>query len=83
LVVVPRSTSFIAGDAFPSSCAVMLAGPDCNTEFRAYDAHGELGSSDAFRRRTSGVRELAKKESGDSDDEERRTPSERMGNLPK
>jgi hypothetical protein len=30
LVVVPGRISFIAGDAFPPSCTVMLAGSDCD-----------------------------------------------------
>jgi hypothetical protein len=33
-VVVPRNTSFIAGDAFPRYCDVTLAGADSDAEFR-------------------------------------------------
>jgi hypothetical protein len=70
LVVIPRSTSFIAGDAFPHSCAVTLAGSDPDAEFGVWNGRRQLGSSEAFKRSASGMRELANNESGD--DEERR-----------
>jgi hypothetical protein len=78
LVVVPGSTLFIAGAAFPRSCTLTLAGSDCNSEFRAWDRGRQLGSSEAFERRTSGMRELTTKESGDS---EGKTQSGQMGKL--
>jgi hypothetical protein len=79
LITVPGSTYLIAGDDFPSFCAATSAGSDCDAEFRAWNKRRQFDTSRAFERRTSGMRELAKKESGD--DEESKTPSEPMGKL--
>jgi hypothetical protein len=54
LVVVPGNTSFIAGDAFPPSCDVTLAGSYWDAEFRAWTERRQVGSSDAFERKTRG-----------------------------
>jgi hypothetical protein len=70
---------FIAGNAFPRSCAVTLAGSDSNAEFGAWNQNRQLGSSDALKWRISEMGELARKESGDND--EAKTPSERMEML--
>jgi hypothetical protein len=78
-VLVPAEASFIVGDAFSSSCAVMLIGSDWDAEFRAWNRRHQFGSSEEFERRTCGMRELATKES--RDDEERKTRSEPMGRL--
>jgi hypothetical protein len=37
LVVVPGSTSFIAGNAFPHDCAVTSAGADCDADLREWN----------------------------------------------
>jgi hypothetical protein len=79
LVVVPASISFIAGNAFPPSCAVTLAGSDCDADFRAWTRRRQFDSSAVFERRTSEIRELATKESGD--DQERKASSEPTGQL--
>jgi hypothetical protein len=55
LVVLPGSTLFIGSDAFPSSCAVMLAESDSNAEFRAWNRRRQFGSRDAFERTISGA----------------------------
>jgi hypothetical protein len=52
LVVVPASVSFIAGDAFPVCCTVTLAGGDSNVTFRVWSWRRQLGSNEAFERRT-------------------------------
>jgi hypothetical protein len=79
LVIVPGSTFFTAGDAFPGSCAVTLAGSDCDAEFRAWNKRRQFDTSRAFERMTSDMGELATNKPGD--DEERKTPSEPMGKL--
>jgi hypothetical protein len=55
-VVIPGSTSFIAGDAFPPGCAVGLAGSDCDAEFQAWNMGRQFGSINVFERRTYGMR---------------------------
>jgi hypothetical protein len=52
LVVVPRSVSFIAGDAFPVYCTVALDGGDANAAFREWVGRRKSGLSEAFERRT-------------------------------
>jgi hypothetical protein len=51
LVVVPGSTSFIAGDAFSSHCAVTSAWPDSKAGLREWNLRRRSGSSDAFEQR--------------------------------
>jgi hypothetical protein len=68
------SISFIAGDAFPVSCAVTLPGSDCDSEFTAWNTCRQLGRRDAFEHKTSGIREMKRTESGD--DEDKKTGSE-------
>jgi hypothetical protein len=79
LVVVPESTLFISGDAFPHSCAVTLAGSDSDAEFGAWNRVRQLGSSNAFERRISGMGKLGKNESGEND--EGKASFEGMGKL--
>jgi hypothetical protein len=52
LVVVPRSVSFIADDAFPAYCTVALDGGDANAAFREWVGRRKSGLSEAFERRT-------------------------------
>jgi hypothetical protein len=52
---------------------------DCDAVFRAWNRRRQLGSSDVFERRASGMGELATKES--IDDEKRKTPTKTMGKL--
>jgi hypothetical protein len=51
LVVVPESTSFIAGDAFPRHCAVTSVLANSNAKLREWNLGRRLGSSDAFERK--------------------------------
>jgi hypothetical protein len=52
LVVVPVSVSFIAGDAFPAYCSVVLASGDSSSAFGEWARRHKSGSSEAFEPRT-------------------------------
>jgi hypothetical protein len=62
-----------------SLCVVTLAESDSEAELGSWNRHRQLGSSDAFEHRTSGMGELGKEKSGD--DEEGKTPSKPAGQL--
>jgi hypothetical protein len=62
LVVVPGSTSFIAGDAFPPSCAITSAWPDSDAGLSEWNLRRRSGSSDAFERKPRGTGEWSGKE---------------------
>jgi hypothetical protein len=51
LVLVPGSTSFIAGDAFPHDCSVTLAGADCDADLSEWTLRRRFGWSEAFERK--------------------------------
>jgi hypothetical protein len=48
LVVVPESTSFIAGHAFPSRCAIISARADSDADLSEWNMRRWSGSSDAL-----------------------------------
>jgi hypothetical protein len=50
-VIVPRSTSFIAGNAFPCYCDVTLAGADSDAVLRQGNLRHRSGWSDMFERK--------------------------------
>jgi hypothetical protein len=51
LVVVPVSTSFIAGDAFPRHCDLTSALADSDTKLSEWNLRRRSGMSDAFERK--------------------------------
>jgi hypothetical protein len=79
LILLPVSTSFIAGDAFSRSYTVTLAGWESEPEFGAGNRDGQFNSSEAFERRTGGMRELATKESRSDDAGKTRSEVKEVG----
>jgi hypothetical protein len=63
MVVVPESTSFIAGEAFPRHCRLTSAGADSNAELSEWDLRRRSDSSDLFERTCWGRGESAEKDS--------------------
>jgi hypothetical protein len=51
VVVVPGRALFIAGDAFPSYCAVASAWPNSDAGLSEWNLRHQSGSSDAFERK--------------------------------
>jgi hypothetical protein len=61
LVIVPGNTSFIAGDAFPSHCAVRSAWPDSDARLCQWNLRRRSRSSDAFKQEPWGKGESSGK----------------------
>jgi hypothetical protein len=56
-VVIPKSILFAAGDAFPTTCVVALAGTDSDAELTEWTRRRQSGSIDPFERRGPGTGE--------------------------
>jgi hypothetical protein len=62
LVVVPGSTAFIAGNAFPRHCAVTSVWADSDAELNEWNLRHRSGWNDAFERKLWGRGESARKQ---------------------
>jgi hypothetical protein len=54
LVLLPESVVFIAGDAFPCSCDVIIANIDSCEELNEWNEGRRSGSRECFERHPSG-----------------------------